>query len=336
MVGSRGPAQRKGNDVGIQRKALRWARFARTVWDNRWLCEALADRDNLRYIRLVPPGHFYSPLLDIREIDAQAQRLFDKTVREIPGIRLNHEEQLRLLQDFAALYDECPFPETRGPSARYFLDNEYFSYGDGITLYSFLRHYHPQRIIEIGSGFSSAAMLDVNERFFGGSIQCTFVEPYPERLQGLMTADDTTRHTVLKQKVQDVDLEIFDALGADDILFVDSSHVAKTGSDVCHLFSTVLPRLRQGVIIHFHDITWPFEYPRNWIETGMSWNEAYFLKAFLQYNSAFQIVYFCSFIEAVGRELLAKSMPLALKAATQTSPLVTPSNSSLWLRKMSA
>lgn len=330
------PAQRKKNNMAIKGKVLRWARFARTVWDNRWLCDALVDRDNLRYIRLAPPGHFYSPLLDIREVNAQAERLFEKAVHGIPGISLNQEKQFQLLQEFAALYDECPFPETQAHGARYFLDNEYFSYGDGIALYSFLRYCRPKRIIEIGSGFSSAAMLDVNDRFFEGSIKCTFIEPHPERLQGLMTADDKMRHSVLKMKVQDVDLEIFDTLKENDILFVDSSHVAKTGSDVCHIFSNILPRLRQGVYIHFHDVTWPFEYPRNWIEAGMSWNEAYFLKAFLQYNSIFQIVYFSGFIEAVGKDLMAKAMPLALKTATQTSPLVTPSNSSIWLRKMPA
>lgn len=330
------PAQRKGNNMALKGKILRWARFARTVWDNRWLCDALADRDNLRYIRLAPPGHFYSPLLDIREVNAQAERLFEKAVREVPGINLNQEKQFQLLQEFSALYDECPFPERRTSGTRYFLDNEYFSYGDGIALYSFLRYCRPAKIIEIGSGFSSAAMLDVNDRFFGGSIKCTFIEPNPERLQRLMSADDKMRHTVLKKKVQDVDLDIFDTLKENDILFVDSSHIVKTGSDVFHIFSNILPRLREGVFIHFHDITWPFEYPRNWIETGMSWNEVYFLKVFLQYNSIFQIVFFSSFIEAVGRDLMAKAMPLALKTATQTGPLVTPSNSSIWLRKMSA
>jgi hypothetical protein len=320
--------------MAMKRNVLKWARFARTVWDNPWLCEALADRDNLRYIRAVPPGHFYSPLVDFREVDAQAERLFERTVPGIPGINLNQENQFRLLQEFAELYDECPFPERPVPGTRYFLDNEYFPYGDGIALYSFLRYCRPRRIIEIGSGFSSAAMLDVNQLFLGGSIECTFIEPHPAKLQGLMTADDKMRHTVLEEKVQDVGLEIFDTLKENDILFVDSSHVVKTGSDVCHIFSNILPSLRQGVFIHFHDITWPFEYPRNWVETGLSWNEAYLLKAFLQYNSTFQIVYFCSFIEAVGRDLLAKAMPLALKAARQTQPLVTPSNSSLWLRKM--
>ena len=322
--------------MAIKNEVLKWTRFARTVWDNRWLCEALADRDNLRYIRVAPPGDFYSPLLDIREVNAQAKKLFENSICEIPGISLNQEKQFQLLQEFAELYDECPFPEAHVPGTRYHFNNEYFSYGDGIALYSFLRYWRPTRIIEIGSGFSSAAMLDVNERFFGGSIKCTFIEPYPERLQGLMTADDKMRHTVLAKKVQDVDLEVFDTLKENDILFVDSSHVAKTGSDVCHIFSNILPRLRQGVFIHFHDITWPFEYPRNWIETGLLWNEAYFLKAFLQYNSIFQIVYFCSFIEAVGRDLLVKAMPLALKTATQTGSLVTPSNSSIWLKKMPA
>src|SRR5207249_3499894 len=157
----------------------------------------------------------------------------------------------------------------------------------------------PRRIIEVGSGYSSCAMLDTSELFFGGGIECCFIEPHPELLLSLVKPEDRERQTfrLLAKKLQEVDLAEFAALGEGDILFVDSSHVAKVGSDVNHLFSNVLPMLNRGVHIHFHDIFHPFEYPKEWVYRGISWNEAYVLKAFLQYNGAFRITFFNTFLE---------------------------------------
>ena len=116
-----------------------------------------------------------------------------------------------------------------------------------------------------------------------------------------------------------------------DILFVDSSHVAKTQSDVVHLLFKILPSLNKGVIIHFHDILWPFEYPRLWLDDGRAWNEAYFLRAFLQFNSAFRILYFNSMMENRLSDFLRSTMPLAMKTP---SSRLTPGNTSLWIRKV--
>jgi len=206
-----------------------------------------------------------------------------------------------------------------------------FSYGDGIVLYSFLRHFKPRRIIEVGSGFSSAAMLDVNELFFAGSIALTFIEPDPARLFALFKSADEVNCTVIREPIQKVPLELFRGLSKGDILFVDSSHVVKIGSDVLHLIAHVLPALEKGVLVHFHDILWPFEYPQKWLVSGRAWNEVYFLRAFLQYNNSFEIVYFNSFMERHCAELLQEKMPLVMREPS--SPL-TPGNASLWLRKV--
>ena len=108
--------------------------------------------------------------------------------------------------------------------------------------------------------------------------------------------------------MQDVPLEVFHTLSANDILFVDGSHVARIGSDVVHILFHILPRLRPGVIVHFHDILWPFEYPKRWVVgAGYAWNEAYCLRAFLQYNRAFEIMYYNSFlVENYPAQLLEK------------------------------
>ena len=130
---------------------------------------------------------------------------------------------------------------------------------------------------------------------------------------------------MIARSVQDVDLSTFAALGQRDILFVDSTHVAKIGSDVNHIMFTILPMLQAGVHIHFHDIFYGFEYPMEWIYNGRAWNEAYLLRAFLQYNPAFRIVFFNTFLEHFFEREFARHMPLCLK-----NP-----GGSLWLRKAS-
>ena len=116
-----------------------------------------------------------------------------------------------------------------------------------------------------------------------------------------------------------------------DILFVDSSHVAKTDSDVLHLLFNILPSLNRGVILHFHDILWPFEYLSLWHDKGSFLNEAYFIRAFLQYNCAFQILYFNSMMEVYHGQFLRSELPLAMK---RPSDPLTQGNASLWIRKI--
>jgi hypothetical protein len=106
---------------------------------------------------------------------------------------------------------------------------------------------------------------------------------------------------------------MFEALEAGDILFIDSSHVSKLGSDVHYLMFEVLPALRPGVWVHIHDIFHPFEYPIQWYDEGRAWNEAYVVRAFLQYNKAWQIEHFSSFMIARHEEWYRKHMPLVLR-----------------------
>lgn len=301
-------------------------RLFRRLWQERASLHRTLDFDNYRFLRFAPPGHFYSPIPDIKEI----RRETGARTNEISGIDLRPECQLALAQEFAKHYSELPFPREKADGFRYYLDNPFYGYGDGITLYSMMRVFKPKRVIEIGSGFSSAAMLDVSERFFDGSISFTFVEPNPERLLGLLRGSDRANCRLVQQPVQSVDSALFEELAANDILFIDSSHVAKSGSDVAHLLFNVIPLLRGGVLIHFHDILWPFEYPRLWFEDGRAWNEAYFLRAFMQFNSAFEIVYFNSMMAIKNADFMAANLPLVL---VPPSSQVTPSSTSLWIKR---
>ena len=261
----------------------------------------------------VPPGHFYSPIPDLNEIRQNEEKVFQRRPRTIPGIELNEEAQLQLFEKFKKYYYTLPFRAEKTKGLRYYFENPAFSYADGIFLYSMIRHVKPKKIIEVGSGYSSAATLDTNELFFDGAIKCTFIEPYPDLLLSLMKKGDEDRVTIISSKLQNVSLNVFSELSAGDILFIDSTHVSKTNSDVNYVFFELLPFLAEGVYIHIHDITFPFEYPKEWVYEGRAWNEAYLLRAFLQYNSAFEIVFFYDFLQHFYRERFAAEMPLVLK-----------------------
>jgi predicted O-methyltransferase YrrM len=267
-----------------------------------------------------PAGHFYSPLPSMEHIKRREAKIFE-TPRAIPGIDLNESGQLNLLDQLSRYYCDQPFSDEKAGGLRYFFDNPNFRHDDAIILYCMMRHARPKRIIEIGSGYSSCAMLDTSELFFNGSIACTFVDPYPELLFSLIRSKDKDNVEIVDKNIQDVGTDIFAALSAGDILFVDSSHVCKIDSDVNDILFRVLPMLQPGVLVHFHDIYYPFEYPREWIYQGRGWNEAYLLRAFLQYNSLFEIQLFNSYIDRFHEDRLAAQMPLCSKSA----------GSSLWI-----
>ena len=193
------------------------------------------------------------------------------------------------------------------------LRNLAYSYSDAIMLYCMIRHLKPRRIIEVGSGHSSCVILDTNEIFFANRIETVFIEPYPDLLLSLLKPGDENRIQIIPKRLQDVASSLFSSLDANDILFIDSTHVAKIGSDVNMVFAEILPALHPGVHVHFHDIFYPFEYPKYWIEEGRAWNEAYMLRCFLQYNSRFSIELMNTFVQQFHRDLFEQNMPLCLR-----------------------
>jgi hypothetical protein len=176
-----------------------------------------------------------------------------------------------------------------------------------------LRWLRPRRLIEIGSGFTSALTLDTNQRFLDNRLACTFIEPYPELLRTLLQEGDEQRVTIIPTRLQDVELPVFDTLEAGDVLFIDSTHVAKVNSDVNRLFFEILPRLAPGTFVHIHDVFAGFEYPLDWLREGRAWNEQYVLRAFLQFNDRFRIRLFGNYIITRHAEWFREHMPLCLK-----------------------
>jgi predicted O-methyltransferase YrrM len=294
--------------------------------------DLLRVRDDLKHERdeliraqgCVPPGHFYSPIPSLDDVARDEARLFGPWPREIPGIALREAEQLALLDRLQPYYPDGVFPVEKAAGFRYYFENLAYGYSDAVFYHMMIRYLKPKRIIEVGSGYSSCMALDTNELFLGNTVACTFIEPYPDVLLSLVSGEDRERVEVIATRLQDVSLERFAALEENDILFVDSTHVSKIGSDVNHIFFEIMPLLRPGVYVHFHDIFYPFEYLRDWIYEGRAWNEAYLLRAFLTLNTSFEIVLFNTFLERFHRERFARQMPLCLRNE----------GGSIWIRKI--
>ena len=175
---------------------------------------------------------------------------------------------------------------------KYKSNKGWFDDGDAGLLHSMILEYKPKRIIEIGSGFSTCVMLDTNEYWLDNQIEITCIEPYPHRL--MENIRNKEKIEIRSEFVQHVPLEVFDSLEANDILFIDSSHVVKAGGDIIWEYFHIIPRLKDGVIIHIHDIIYPFTYPERWILQGRAYTEAFILRAFLMNNNRYEILFFNS------------------------------------------
>ncbi len=273
---------------------------------------ALVKRILKRLERLSPfgkhwPGHYYSPIPARRDVHKGLQA--KPAPRMIAEIDFQQEAQAARLAAYEGYFKDFPFKKEKTPDLRFYLDNDYFTWLDALFLFCFLRQEKPRRIVEVGSGFSSALMLDTRDLFLSPKPEMTFIEPHPETLKKLLRAEDFTQHRFLSKPVQEAGLEVFESLHAGDLLFVDSSHVSKYGSDVNYLFFEVLPRLRSGVFVHFHDIFENFEYPDNWLLQGRYWNESYLLRAFLSHNKEWEVLFFNHVISRRFDERLRAMVP---------------------------
>ncbi len=243
-----------------------------------------------------PNGHFYSPVVDPASLESSTDAIW-RTDPDILGIDFNDASHLQILQhDFPAYIGAWDYPERLQESAelnRFYTQNSQFSWLDARALFVLLQKWQPGRVIEVGCGFSSLLIADVSTRLLAKPLEFTCIEPYPREF--LKNGQQGINH-LLEERVQDLPLAVFSELAAGDILFIDSSHVTKTGSDVNYLFFEVLPRLATGVHIHIHDIFLPLEYPREWVlDENRSWNEQYLVRALMMYSDSFQLSFGCNY-----------------------------------------
>jgi hypothetical protein len=278
-----------------------------------------ASRAVFRRVGVFPVrDHFYEP--------AFLQPAPGSGPRDLPGIDLRTEQQLELLGQLGHQDELLAFPRT-GPSD--FDADPYFHYGNGSyqsgdaeALYAMIRHHRPKRIIEIGSGFSTMMAAAAVARN-GDEVDHRCIEPY-----AFAWLDGLDGVTVVREKVEDVPVETFAALGEDDILFIDSSHMIRPGGDVLFEYLQLLPRVAPGVLVHVHDVFTPYDYPADWVdEDGRLWNEQYLLDAFLSCNQDFEVVLALNHLARDHGEALRRAFPVYAEEGGDR-PL-----GSIWLRR---
>ncbi len=233
----------------------------------------------------VTPVHFYQPIPNTQSLP---ETLWNQA-SELVGIDMNDPMQLDLLRNhfpkFRGEYDQFSAEPTDSP-VRFHLNNGLFDGTDALVAYCMIRHFQPRLIIEVGSGFSSLVAAEAIAKNKGSALIC--IEPFP---MDFLRKGVLGLHSLIEKKVEDVDLEFFSQLCSGDILFIDSSHTVRIGGDVNYLFLEVLPRLKAGVIVHVHDIFFPFDYRRDWVMDELRfWAEQYLLQAFLTFNSQFEVL----------------------------------------------
>ena len=249
--------------------------------------------------RSVRPFNFYeSPFPDTVRIHAKEEKLF-RLDNAISGIDFQLDKQIEYLEKFQRI-PLLPWKDETSEGLRYYYNNGWFSKGCAHALYFMMNCLQPKRIIEVGSGFSTAVMMDTNQSCMGSRIEITCIEPNPHRLERLRKGTDEL--CVYKEELQDISVDFFETLQKDDILFIDSSHVSKFDSDVNYIFFKILPVLKKGVFIHFHDIFYPFTYPSEWVYAGRAYNEMYLLRAFLMHNLQYTIELFPDMLVKKGYE----------------------------------
>jgi Methyltransferase domain len=276
---------------------------------------------------------YYSPIVDVRGLPAGLWA----GPKSTPGLDLDPRRQIEFLERAIAPYiDEFSPPfEPNGSAGGFYLNNGYYGPVDAEVLYGMIRYAKPNRIVELGSGYSTLVILAAqraNERE-GHTAGYRIFDPYPGDHLAVNAAELSMIEPV---SATEVPLSEFDALEAGDVLFVDTTHTVKIACDVNYTLLEVLPRLRVGVIVHIHDIFLPWEYPRYWIQRlRRHWSEQYLLQAFLAFNQQYEILF--------GSHAVARAEPDRLERAIRsfTREAVEPSAqdpfpppAAFWIRRV--
>lgn len=262
-------------------------------------------RLGLRLKVIVLPAHYYVGIPNVLELEQTREHWAKRSA--MPGVFMDVADQARALRGVC-----LPFQGEYANGAPYQeAVRQHFGQGYGFieaqALHAVIRHYKPQRIIEVGSGISTYCMnhaLTLNEQEGSPPTDLTCIEPFPsaalKRLTGI---------TLIDRPVQQVPLSTFEDLVAGDFLFIDSSHTVKAGGDVNFLILEVLPRLTPGVVVHFHDIFFPYDYQRDLLQTVLYWSESSLLHAYLVNNARTRILFSLSLLHYDSQEALKELFP---------------------------
>jgi predicted O-methyltransferase YrrM len=253
----------------------------------------------------VLPVHYYTCVPDVNELAQTRETWAHRS--EMPGITLNLEQQIATLKEICLPYhDEYRDGATYREATRKVFGPGYQPI-EAQALHGVLRHYKPNTVIEVGSGVSTCCIADAlhrNKNETGKAAELISIEPYPSKL--LESFPDAR---LIRKPVQSVPLDVFQKLESGDLLFIDSSHAVKAGSDVNFLILEVLPRLQPGVIVHFHDIYFPYDYQRDLLKTFLFWEETVLLRAYLTYNDRARVLLCLSLLHYDSPETLSQVFP---------------------------
>jgi Methyltransferase domain len=291
----------------------------RRLWDSRLAVRAyaLARRAAERVGLQVVLKTYYSPIPDLATLPAQ---IWDEP-DPLRGIQLDLDAQADRLGSRLSPHI-AEFASARGPGLAYEQVNASYPLPDARLLYAVVRDLRPASIVELGSGQTSRVIAQACAANAADGVETRFeaFDPYPtaidESLRGLAAL-----HRTPAQEVPEL---VFSQLRDGDLLFVDTTHTVKIGSDVNRIILRVLPLLAKGVTVHFHDICLPYEYPRYLFEDyGLYWGEQYLLQAFLTMNPSFEVLY--------ATEALCRDRREVVEAAGLAER--GESGSSFWIRR---
>ncbi len=274
---------------------------------------------------VTPVGH-YQP---VPELSALPDSLWTRRSAMV-GVEMRDAAQVAWLSENAARFrtelDALPLTPT-DKVGEFYVHNGSFGSVDAEVYWCMLRQLKPRRVMEIGSGNSTklaARALLQNQADGAQACEFTAIEPYPP---AYLTAGIPGLTRLLPEKLEALPLTHFDALEAGDVLFIDSSHMLRIGSDVQFEYLEILPRLKPGVIVHIHDIFLPAEYPRNWVhDKHIFWNEQYLLQAFLAFNASFEVLW--------GGSWMHLNHPAELESAFQSYKRENQWPGSFWIRRV--
>lgn len=257
-----------------------------------------------------PDGHFHSPVPSADDIARALEWRDARDVLAIPGVAIDLDAMWRRADQLAQAVGTYRLSDGPDDARLYSTRNDWFNAADAGILAAVLAHTRPRRVVEIGSGPSTACILDTRDAF-QLPFRLVTIDPLPDVLFDLVGSGPRPHFHLLALPAARIGLEPFLALEAGDVLFVDTSHVAKAGSDVLFVFLEILPRLAPGVLVHVHDILPGFEYPPDWLTGGRHWNEAYLLRALLIGNRDCRIDFWGALLAARDRARFRETFPIA-------------------------
>jgi hypothetical protein len=253
------------------------------------------------------PYHYYQPIIK----EEMLSKDYDTIKDPLFGINLREKEQLKLITNFEFKNELENISKSKTDDVNPYFENDSLNMLDSSTLYSMIRHFKPNRVIEIGGGISTKFInlaLEQNTKETNNKAEHICIEPYEQPFL------EKIGIKVIRERVEKLDVSFFSKLSKNDVLFIDSSHIIRTKGDVVFEYLNVIPSLNKGVIVHSHDIFLPWDYPKKWIEDNLwFWNEQYLLQALISNSSRYGVLLTNNFLSKTYPNRLRECFPMLSK-----------------------